>query len=126
MTASPAITVTRLPGQPERYSVCTGGGTYEVHASGACSCPAYRWRHAGTPGSLCKHGLFLLDHLQRQRACAACGGKGRLAPRLVYIGADGKPDTTALRCAACGGSGLRAPETPAAGMSNDALLRLFG
>lgn len=92
------------------WEVCTGGGTYVVNEhTGECSCPAWEHRCSGKPGLLCKHGVALGEHLDRERECPLCAGRGVLIPRLLYVGTDGKPDTRPLPCAACGGSGLKDP-----------------
>jgi hypothetical protein len=97
------------------YSVCCGNGTYDVNPdTGACSCPHYTYRLAGKAGVLCRHGEALKAHLEEERACPHCGGRG-VFRSLLELECGSEP----RKCSLCDGTGQRCDCDP------DLLARLY-
>ena len=94
-----------LAGRAGWYLVSLGGGIYNVHPDGRCTCPAAQYRKR-----ICKHAVALREHLRQEQECPACRGAGLIRPRLVYVTASGQADTSSLPCCMCLGTGLREPE----------------
>jgi hypothetical protein len=101
--ARTAGTFTPVAGEEGWWEVCLGGGTWAVEAeTGICTCPDYEYRHAGTPGELCRHGEALAAYLDHEKECPVCSGRGAIQLRGHYV-----DDHGPIPCAACGGSGLK-------------------